>query len=854
MLADILDQQGTLFNKLQKNIIKGINYRLFNESSTTLDDKRKENLKTGLKLKTRWKDGFTDQSTNKAYEDVSAQYTQSQTDLQTNNLNILKRMDSKTNAMLGKNISLDMSGSLDNSTKGYVTDQGVFKAYNPSTWSNVPGKFGCPSTASVVRAPVNENDQINASVPGYTFTTENFPKLLVGQPMQSGAACGNAGKNVYVDRVVDNPNAKYVGCYSNVSATDNGGDGTSAMTNIGAMDYSSCLKNALNNGYTYFGITTEADSTQCLVSKSLDDVQQFGSPISLVPQLLWESKTTGTGNYCAVTNDGTLTVYNSDALTLFQSNVPVASCIHGGGLNKLVATFGGNCDDKYNVKTGNATDAVMDAYNNAGNNQQFSFLINGDNIGANPADGCKKSWDAAYQCGDVSKTSNIKGASGKYAQFNCKTEIVACSFVFILQNNGTACLKKSTKDNTNIWCIPFTTGIIYEPNPEFVANKGKTGTNTLSSGQLLVVEEWIGADNGSLKLIMQTDGNLCLYSYSKVDTCVLSDASNPNSVIGRPNINAVYQVNASGNTQAIGNMGFIDKDDVLHAYDLNALEYSDKYTILQNMNSVGNDLTTIPNSTAGLCNASCTENDLCAGYTYASSSNVCYLKNNNMYPKTGELTTTNDTTTGIRLPRPISSISCATETQNISSEQYDHYIKGDDLSKEDELDRDNWNRICNPFASDSLSKKNKEQYNVANDNLERLGKQMTDTTNVFGAEINGLQDDFLQNSRNMMKSVRTYKNKTKDGFSTIKTFVDVWTNNNKTKSKDKGNNYDGKNKAKNNNNINAKYKEGMLNMYDLHQMKDDSALNVSHDNMMYIYWTLIAIGLATACMAMLKNN
>ena len=407
MLSGALDRQGILFNQLQNNITSGISNRTGYQSVRIPPNKSNRNKK---------KEGFTDNILNKKYTNVTDEYTQLQTELQSNNLDILKRLDPKTNAALGKNITLN------DVVNGYVTDQGIFKAYNPSTWADVSTKFGCPGSNKTQNVTVNESDQLNSSTPGYTFTTENFPKLLVGQPMQSGVVCGGAGKNVYVDRLVDNPAASYVGCYKNSDA--NNGTNALAMTSLGPMDYSNCLSSAMSSSNAYFGLTTDKDNqTNCMVSNDLTAVQQYGTPSSFTPVLVWESATKNEGtsnaeaiNCCTVTSEGMLIVSDAADATkiLFQSNDAVASCANGGEINNLVATFGGNCADKYNVETGNATKAVMSAYEASKSASSFSFLVSGANIGGNPADGCSsKAWDASYLCGNVSKVDHMGNASGK---------------------------------------------------------------------------------------------------------------------------------------------------------------------------------------------------------------------------------------------------------------------------------------------------------------------------------------------------------------------------------------------------------------------------------------------------------
>jgi hypothetical protein len=784
MLSGALDQQGVLFNKLQNNISRGISNRTGHQA-------------VRLPL-TKGKEGFTDKLLNKKYTDVTADYTHLQTELQDNNLDILKRLDPKTNATLGKNIALNDSSS----TFGYVTDQGIFKAYNPSTSADAePGLFGCPSSKKVMKVDVNESDQLNYSTPGYTFTTENFPKLLVGQPMQSGAACGGAGKNVYVDRLVDKPAASYVGCYSNKDD----------FKSMGPMDYSSCMSSAMSTGNAYFGLTTDANNqTNCMVSNAFNtNGQEQLSAFS--PVLVWESATKNEGNSsakavncCTVTTEGMLVVSDASDATkvLFQSNDAVASCLNGGKINNLVATFGGNCADKYNVATGNATNAVMSAFNN---NSNFSFLVNDKNINLTSNDCENKAWDASYQCGNVSKISHMDAANGKNATFDCDTEVATCTFAFTLKNNGNACLfqTKNGEHQAHIWCMAKNGKTA--ANAEFAATKGKTGTNSLNNGQTLFAGEWIGSNNGALRLVMQADGNLCLYSYAAVETCAKNNGSD--YMTGLLNVNAVYKIDNMGNQSVLGKMGYIDQDDVLHDYAASALTYSDTYTLLPNTTISGNNLgDPVSNSTVDACKTACSANAACGGYAFESGANVCYLKNG---ASEGHVTK-QGTASGIRLPQVLQKKSCATDTVNISSEKYDRYVKGDELIK---------GSICNPFSSNPVSETTKVQYAQVNEDLAALGSSIMGGINRFSENIGKSQRKFAKTGKKMMKSVQSYK--------------DVY---------------------KKTHDQNQMIKEGMLNMQDLSRMKSDSELLVTHQNMRYIYWMLAALGLITVCMAVANKK
>jgi len=115
------------------------------------------------------------------------------------------------NPYLGKNIHFTTGHVC------YVTNQGVVKHIpNMDSWYSIESKNECPGlTFTDVNIPwLPEYD-----TPGTHILQLN---LITGTPMQFGQSCGNAGKNVYVNTLVNNPKEKYEGCYNDKpEATDN---------------------------------------------------------------------------------------------------------------------------------------------------------------------------------------------------------------------------------------------------------------------------------------------------------------------------------------------------------------------------------------------------------------------------------------------------------------------------------------------------------------------------------------------------------------------------------------------------------------------------------------------------------
>jgi hypothetical protein len=111
---------------------------------------------------------------------------------------------SPNNPYLGKVIQLQ-GGYL-----FYVTNQGVAK-YIPSIniLLTVTGKNGFPQGNFTQVSIPWDNSYSN---PGATIPTT--PPLITGTPVQAGQSVGNEGSNVYVNTMVNNQTANYIGCYA----------------------------------------------------------------------------------------------------------------------------------------------------------------------------------------------------------------------------------------------------------------------------------------------------------------------------------------------------------------------------------------------------------------------------------------------------------------------------------------------------------------------------------------------------------------------------------------------------------------------------------------------------------------
>ena len=140
-------------------------------------------------------------NSNQSSNAIAPVFTAATTNLTNDAKNLIYRVSSK-NPYLGKGI-----GGIDKSLPikgkgfgGYVTSQGIFKAYpSQKIYNATAGKNGCP---------VN-------TINGLSKTTNVYAaSLKQGTDMISGQSCGNEGQNVYASTLISSPTTTYMGCYN----------------------------------------------------------------------------------------------------------------------------------------------------------------------------------------------------------------------------------------------------------------------------------------------------------------------------------------------------------------------------------------------------------------------------------------------------------------------------------------------------------------------------------------------------------------------------------------------------------------------------------------------------------------
>jgi hypothetical protein len=609
---------------------------------------------------------------------------------------------SRTNPLINKNSNKNVK--LSDGTIGYMTNRGVFEQYDDI--NKTAGINGCPRASDITDLGFGLADIIK------------HPDMIAFGPNKPvGTACGNEGTNIYVNSVLTEADVKYLGCYTNSPG---------AMTAIDADNYDDCKLYAMNNGYKYFGLVNANPSTQqvtCVVGNDKAKITSKELGYVFNEKVLF-SISSGGSISALLTNEGQIVLLSAFSGTgTVYTRVPASpapNCQQGGTIRIDNATYGSNCNAYTNTTTnqeclarffgycfywknvssqsprfpfvaGNNVQGML-KYNlefpqNNSQNSPVTTIINdmvdtglslfttgvNTNIFGDPAPGCNKNFIGNYYCGATSRqlSANDNGS----ITMDCTDVIATCQFYLILQDDGNMCIYRGTGPNDNkglIWQSQTNGQQFTRGNPKSLATLGKYGRNYMRVGEYLNPNEWIGSTNGSLKLMMNPDGSLVLYTTEAYDSWITLNNGKIASV--SDDFTAVYELSNVGIPGNLGKMGYIDDNGALSEYPSNMIGPGTGYNAFKNINSPYNDLKNMPiiNSSPESCASACDSNVGCFGYVYDKSTRNCWLKNKNVLQNN----TNNNPATDfyLRNTKVIGSEpSCDTPVINVDSTRWSQY-------------------------------------------------------------------------------------------------------------------------------------------------------------------------------------
>ena len=353
----------------------------------------------------------------------------------------------------------------------------------------------------------------------------------------------------------------------------------------------------------------------------------------------------------------------------------------------------------------------------------------------------------------VFKTDNSSTAT------TAATTAATGSFFLILQDDGNLCIYKGSSPSDGyggyVWCA-YTQGKQKQPNPDYAAEKGKYGKNWISSGSTLAPGDFIGSTNGNLALIMQTDGNLVLYTFNTVSNC----QKMPNGQMGGGvNANAIYGITQVGIPSNVGQLAYVDENANIYNYTYD--KYGSSYSqIAQGMDTPGDDIpgAQYGNATVKSCEATCNNLSDCAGFVTNAEGNICWPKTSRMYPYTDNINTNPDRNIYLRNKTPASlPIGVSNTINNIDSIQYQNYINGGKLRSE--------------YGLAQATSVQKHQLASLQSEMNLLASQIATLTGKFGNSSEQTESQSKTNIKGLNGYIKGYKN-TNNKIKTFKTGVE----------------------------------------------------------------------------------
>ena len=592
----------------------------------------------------------------------------------------------------------------------------------------------------------------------------------------------------------------------NFKGTWTAGDRSTALQNISisggpvtmpAYTFDMCKEEAITSGNRYFSLQNINSQNKgfCSVSNNLVGIQSNGTSYIISKVIpLWSSGTSGkTGCIASLTSQGALSIVqnNKSIFSTPNTNATPSNYIgcYGDAGSRAMPLYNGGSQQYNNAQCKLFSQTNKNAY----------FGLQNSSSGTNAQCGLSNDIDKARKYGKAGNCTKLK--DGSYSGGGWSNAVYSnngSSFYYlILQDDGNMCINRGSGPNDNqglIWCSN-TNGKKQFANQQYIASNGKYGKNYIVSGATLSPGDFVGSTDGSIYLIMQTDGNLVLYTSQTSENCKkMSD----NNIGGGILANAVYDLGVVGFPENIGKVGYVDDDGNLSEYPSSMKGVSSSYIKFSNSDSIGNDINgPISNSTSESCKTKCNANPNCGGYVYDNNNKVCWPKNKNVYP-VGTKNSKIGNDLYIRQPTITSYPGSTKNNSSIDSITWKNYKNtGKPVSDK-------------TFNNNAISTTRRQRLDQMNGQLNLLAQQITEKTNKLLNNNANINNQFDSNKKFFSNSSLEF---------------------NKIKSQDK---------TKEINNIN-----GIVN---------DSNIVVLQENYRYLMWSILAIGVVSFSLNILKTD
>ena len=574
----------------------------------------------------------------------------------------------------------------------------------------------------------------------------------------------------------------------------------SGTTSSGTYTYSQCQQAAIDAGYNFFALQDVNPSTSqgyCAVGDSEPTATSMGkSYIPTSQTTLWNSNTSGqSGNSATLNMSGSLCVVNSGGETIYSTpnnSTPPSNYVgcYQDEPNRAMTMY----------KNGAASYDLSSCQQIAQENGYAYFGLQNSKSGTNAQCALSNNLSQSTKYGkakNCTKVSDGSWSGGGWSNAIYDANNPSSNYYLILLENGNMAiyLGSSPSDSQGLIWQSNTTGKQKDANPAYAATNGKYGQNWIAAGSTLAAGDFVGSQSGNLALIMQSSGNLVLCTFTNVINCQKMQDGNTGGGVGA---NALYQISKVGYPDNVGQLAYVDQDDVLYPYQESNVQYSNTYTEYDGLNNAGYDIPNASYSNASVeqCTTTCNNNSQCSGFVMTTSTQgaTCYPKSGGATSPSSMQTASNYTTyvrnkQPINIPQGISNV-----VNNIDSVAYQNYaVSGDNQSQ---------------FTLSAATSVQQQQLSQLQSQMDSLSSQINTLTNQFSSGTENANNQSIQN----ILGLNTYLTELGETSSRIKNF---------------------------NTNI-----ENILK---------DSDINVLQKNYEYLFWSILAVGTVLITMNLSKR-
>lgn len=546
------------------------------------------------------------------YNSLVSQYDALQNNVMKNADNQVLSMNASTNPYLNSYIQIS------NGNIYYITNAGIAQPYASSNTS-------VPSNIQILSDVKADRD--------YVYTT---PVMKIGNNKYQSYSSGNEGTNVYVNNSVALPNSnnEFVGCFGTTIPDIQQTIMTTAPgAENGNYTFNSCQTAAYDSGSSFFSfnvINPSNNTGVCYLTNDASAVVQQGPSLNYTYTLLWQTNLQSqstVGNYMGINNSGDVVIYNSSNAEIWSSNsngnalsatnyvgcyqsnlttiteqpytvsVPNKETLFrgftfrtGGSHNVTEYRSVTNTTPLMTNVTNDSNNTWETCYNYAYQNNIPYFAVNGfDPVSGNTS--CLVGTDLSGTIASAGTSTSCRLLDDLYYGVNNSNAVYSATNAptnafLTLNDNGLAMAFTGLNlgDIQNItWQLDMS-GQVQMMNYDVL--NSFTYIGSMQSGQTLQEGQIFCSPSGLIWFTIQ-NGNLMLYTSSNTPKCYLMNSEGNEYYAGDISMNALYQMNTTGNPSVLGNLGYIDENSILYPYPKNMVGQDNTFSYMGNYDTSG---------------------------------------------------------------------------------------------------------------------------------------------------------------------------------------------------------------------------------------------------------------------------